>query len=302
MVFLCYFIEILYFTAFSGGRERKKMKDECYSLIYPEKTISLHCMPVNCGHQCVSDPSYIWDGMKRGSTPMVIWQYTLRGKGALRRKGTLFSLTRGDVFFVRVPDEHIYYFPEDSEEWEFLFVTLYGSEAIRLGEEILGSYGEKASLSSESRSVKRAWELLQKAGEKKLGNRFQASGSAYDFLLSFLSDLEEGNPWEKKNLLLEKVNEYLYSHVSSEIKVSDIAGYCNYSRSHFSRLFHQTTARTIQEYIMDFRLRMAVNLLQTRNLSIKEIAGNCGFNDPSYFCRVFRKKKGITPDSFRNPN
>lgn len=277
------------------------MIDEIYSMIYPEKNVALHCMPVNCGHQRVKSPSYRWNGMKRGSAPMVIWQYTLRGKGALIRKGKRYSLEEGDVFFVKIPEEHIYFLPEDSDEWEFIFVTLHGSEVMRLGEEILEKYGEKAPLSTDGRSVRNAWEFIRLARAKELGDRFRASALAYEFMLSFFSDLEEGPSGEKKNSLLEKVNTYLFSHLSQEIRVPEIARSCHYSRSHFSRLFHEASGRTIQEYMMDLRLQMATHLLQTGNLSIKEIALNCGFNDPSYFCRVFRKKNGVSPDSFRKP-
>ena len=42
-----------------------------------------------------------------------------------------------------------------------------------------------------------------------------------------------------------------------------------------------------------------MHLLQVSQLSVKEIAGACGFADCSYFCRIFREALGMSPGSFR---
>ena len=47
-------------------------------------------------------------------------------------------------------------------------------------------------------------------------------------------------------------------------------------------------------------MRLAVRLLQTTNGSVKEVAENCGFEDASYFCKVFRNHYGVSPAGFRS--
>ena len=47
-------------------------------------------------------------------------------------------------------------------------------------------------------------------------------------------------------------------------------------------------------------MRLAVRLLQTTTASVKEIAAQCGFDDVSYFCKVFRKVHSLTPGEYRS--
>ena len=60
----------------------KRAGSEFYPFLFPKSGVHLHSMLVNCGYQTVDSASYRWDGMKRGSGDMVIWQYTLAGAGA----------------------------------------------------------------------------------------------------------------------------------------------------------------------------------------------------------------------------
>jgi AraC-like DNA-binding protein len=72
-----------------------------------------------------------------------------------------------------------------------------------------------------------------------------------------------------------------------------------YSRYHFTRLFKQYMGNSPQYFMNELRIRMAVRFLQTEQLSIKEIAQRCGFDDVSYFCKIFRKFQKVSPNEFR---
>ena len=71
------------------------------------------------------------------------------------------------------------------------------------------------------------------------------------------------------------------------------------SGGHLSRQFLKATGERIPGYINRIRLNNAIDALRKTQLSVKEIAGACGFNDPSYFTRVFRKATGVSPVQFR---
>ena len=84
------------------------------------------------------------------------------------------------------------------------------------------------------------------------------------------------------------------------ISVNDLAAAVNCSRLHFTRLFQAAEGRSPHEFIADLKMRLAVRLLQTTPGSVKEVAAACGYEDTSYFCKVFKKFHGTTPAGFRN--
>ena len=85
-----------------------------------------------------------------------------------------------------------------------------------------------------------------------------------------------------------------------ELGVDSLAQELRCSAGHLSRQFQKASGERIPEYINRIRLNNAVVALRQTNLSVKEIATACGFNDPSYFTRVFRKAIGHSPVQFRS--
>ena len=67
---------------------------------------------------------------------------------------------------------------------------------------------------------------------------------------------------------------------------------------YFCRYFRSMTERTPIDYLNYYRIECACEMLSTKDISIKEVALSCGFNDESYFIKTFHKYKGITPKQF----
>ncbi|MEZ0451303.1 helix-turn-helix domain-containing protein [Sphingobacterium thalpophilum] len=65
------------------------------------------------------------------------------------------------------------------------------------------------------------------------------------------------------------------------------------------RVFYKAEKRTIIEFVVDLRLDYAGTLLYQKGLSVKQISELCGFTSSNYFCRLFKKKYGITPKDYR---
>ena len=95
------------------------------------------------------------------------------------------------------------------------------------------------------------------------------------------------------------VIDYLYRNLTEPVSVEALAKMANLSRRTFFRLFRRMTGSSPQEYRTRLKLKMAVELLTSSELSIGEIAMRCGFSDSNYFCRVFREYLSTTPRQFR---
>lgn len=99
---------------------------------------------------------------------------------------------------------------------------------------------------------------------------------------------------------LESILKYVKDNYNQNIKVSDMAKECYMSESYFMKFFKTFTGKTFIKYINDIRLSEAEKLLILSDLSISEIAFEAGFNSTSYFIKLFRQQKGMTPYSYRS--
>ena len=79
-----------------------------------------------------------------------------------------------------------------------------------------------------------------------------------------------------------------------------LAKHFKISREHLSRIFCAETGMPLHEYVIRFRLRLAIDLLRHSQLSLKEISLRCGWKDYSSFYRIFFKRFKRSPQAFRN--
>ena len=66
--------------------------------------------------------------------------------------------------------------------------------------------------------------------------------------------------------------------------------------------FKEYTGKTVNEYLTEYRIYIAKQLLEDTEKSILEIALECGFNEASYFIRIFKRQTGISPLKYRGQN
>jgi AraC-like DNA-binding protein len=83
-----------------------------------------------------------------------------------------------------------------------------------------------------------------------------------------------------------------------KIRASEVADVCAMSRFAFSREFHRRFGVTFVEYVLRRRVREACRQLSAPGANVTDVAYSVGFNDPSYFGRVFRRYVGLTPTEF----
>lgn len=97
----------------------------------------------------------------------------------------------------------------------------------------------------------------------------------------------------------KKMLAYLRSHFAENIVVEDLAKYINSSRTECFRSFKSVIGQSPIEYLMQYRLQTAYTLLQTDNYTVGEVSMRCGFNNPSYFSKIFKQRYGISPKQCR---
>ena len=93
---------------------------------------------------------------------------------------------------------------------------------------------------------------------------------------------------------------YIMEHYNEHLTTSQMAEVCDFSESHFMKFFKSTIGITFTECVNSYRLSRASRLLLSDNMPIADIARLCGFDNISYFNRLFKRKYKITPTELRN--
>lgn len=83
------------------------------------------------------------------------------------------------------------------------------------------------------------------------------------------------------------------------ISIPELAQSCGMSETYFRRLFARAYGMSPGDYITHLRISYACELLKNTSLSVETIGYECGYGDPAYFCRVFKKNNGLPPSVYR---
>lgn len=97
---------------------------------------------------------------------------------------------------------------------------------------------------------------------------------------------------------IQKAIRYLRQHVAETITVEKLAEVAGFSKYHFLRAFKKATSYTAVTYLNALRVERAAKLLRTGQKSVGEVALACGFNNFSYFSKIFRARMGVSPSSY----
>lgn len=98
---------------------------------------------------------------------------------------------------------------------------------------------------------------------------------------------------------MKQIIKYIECNYMNKITIADISSEVGLSESHFMKYFKKTMGTSFIDYLNDYRLTMASRLLVTSENSVLEIAIETGFENLSYFIRLFKKKYSMTPNQYR---
>lgn len=101
---------------------------------------------------------------------------------------------------------------------------------------------------------------------------------------------------------IAKSVEYIQQHLSEKIDIPELAEMVFMSRGHFTLLFKTNTGSSPKNYINSLKIHKAQLMLITMDVPIKKIAYSLGFDEVSYFCRIFKSTTGVTPEQYRITN
>lgn len=106
---------------------------------------------------------------------------------------------------------------------------------------------------------------------------------------------------DKKHLAIVKnARVFIMENYSTPLTVTDVAEHLYISPSHLSRLFREELDCTINDYLTRVRVEQAVEMMKKPEFSVAQVSKAVGFQNQSYFSKVFRKYIGVTPLIYKN--
>lgn len=233
--------------------------------------------------------------------------YIEKGKGSIFFGNSEFPVHSGDFIFINSFEEH--YFRQDTTAGVFrCYRILFDISA-------LGAPDDPSRMFFEEIRLCRFLNMPE-----ELGRRFSSTASLQkDFwgrgiilrsiLLDVISFAVETGQYERFSQLpgtekrslsaIEYALRYIRTNYSENLSLGTILQLTNYSKSHFIRLFKESTGMNVSEYINKYRIEKAcLDLIYTNN-NITEIATASGFNNIQYFSRKFKEYMECTPKQYQ---
>lgn len=218
--------------------------------------------------------------------------YTKNGKGKCFVNGKLHLLTEDSLLFLPPSTPHEYS-NAGTEKWTTMYITFNGNGTkgiSKFNPRVIKKVDAKIHFIEAFDTIKyyKKYPFLYK----------KLSLELYSLILDLTEQLE--NTCHSKGIGDAKMA--IAMNFLSEDYNNDLMPLLkkiNMSKEHFCRIFKKYTGYRPVEYSNLVRIQKAKNLIKNTELSMKEIADEMGFSNPSYFASVFKKYVGVTPSEYK---
>lgn len=230
----------------------------------------------------------------------------IAGRGTVVIDQIRYTVRPGQCFLLR-PNQIHYYQSDHDEPWEYYYIGFCGARM----QEILSEAGFTPGMVAKQVTYAHRIQRLLAALCTTVGEPIQPL-LQHGYLCQVLHYLVQGAQSDAGGAVIGESGDAVaapnYAHIAAgilhhsypeNITVDILAQQLGISRGYLNTLFRQKTGKSIYQYLLEHRIRMAGELLRMTDKPVKRIALEVGFCDPMYFSRIFRKHVGITPSEHR---
>lgn len=232
--------------------------------------------------------------------PNYLIHYILEGKGRYQIGEKLYQLEAGQGFLIE-PQVQTYYCADSLEPWTYLWIGFDGANAGKYLQDIglTGSHPVfRCSYPDELRHI--VMEMLEH-NICTSSNQLLMIGLLYSFFSVLARNTAAAVPVNSDggNQYVQQAVEFIQNNYAFALRVTDIADYVCVNRSYLYTLFKKHLNTSPQDYLTNYRITRAAELLKLTNLSVESVALSCGYNDVLVFSKAFKARKGIPPSKYR---
>lgn len=219
--------------------------------------------------------------------------YVYSGSGILHTPGMQHEIKKGDIFFT-FPS--MLFSIEAPEDFSYMYVSFVGARGNMIMEKL--GINNKNFIFRDCIETEPLWErginmcdkISDIASESVLLYTFSHIGNK-------LIEVEQSKP--QNNISLETKKFIDDNFTNPDLSLVLIADALNYNEKYISSTFKKHFGLTVTKYINTIRMQHACTLMKQGFSSISDISSNCGYSDPQYFSKLFKKSFGETPGEYR---
>lgn len=207
-------------------------------------------------------------------------------------RGKLYTLNAGDLIIYEPGEEQKYTFKTES-------TSLWCHFTGKIVKELFDSCnltGGVYFLSASKTIFETYSTLIQRFNQK--GRKRMANASLLELIYNISDAITSPKQIDNSEFILPILT-YINANYNKKITLDELAQKSGYSKSRFSHIFSEVTQTTPIKYQNGIRLKLSCEMLLSTDYSITDIASSCGFADPLYFSRIFKKKYNVTPSEYR---
>ena len=141
-------------------------------------------------------------------------------------------------------------------------------------------------------------DMLQEESRRPLYERMEVQGILQILLSRFMHNARPKLPVHDHRI--QQALAFIHQHIGHRIELDTLAAETCVSKDHLIRIFKKATGETPANYMTRRKLERAELLLTTTTIPVKDIATDLGYDDTSYFIRIFRKYSSMSPQAYRN--
>lgn len=266
------------------------MRKEYFNKIKCDFGISM----INCGYEDCC-PGFICPPHIRN---YFLIHYITNGNGIYEVNSKRHNVKQGDIFIIYPYETVSYYSPNIKDTWSFCWMGITGSCA----ESYLKSCGiTKHNYVYNINHPKFTVEILKCLDYIELTDNNPSQLKLNSYIMECLSALEKQNSPQKNiqpSSYVDKSIQYIEYNYMNGITVKDVIDYIKLDRTYFYRIFKKYTGTSPENYIIKYRIKKAMELIEQNKYTLSQIANFVGINELSYFSRLFKREMGISPTRY----
>jgi AraC-like DNA-binding protein len=226
--------------------------------------------------------------------------YISKGQGIFVVEGTTHKVIPGSILFILPGIKH-HYKPDAATGWDEYWVGFKGDFFSRLLEKkLISSEHIFLEIGIHSNIISIFHQIFNEILTQQSLYQVKACSGILTLIaeiLTYKRRIEQPNHYQK---IVEKAKYFISSNLYKKgINISDISEQIGISASRLNEIFRIHTSMTPYQYYIHLKLNEAKILLEDKNLSIKEIAIDLGFEDQGHFSRLFKNKTGFAPSDWK---
>ena len=227
-----------------------------------------------------------------------IIHYVSSGKGKLFLDQKEYEVKAGCIFLLP-PNTLVRYQADEQDPWHYMWIHVHGFKVVELLQK--AGLSRKDPVLDVGESAKRVEKLILDICENR-EEEYTCIGKLYLIFQLMIRHIPEErireNQTEPALGYIHRVIDYINQKYSEPVSVQGIADFCGIDRSYLSKIFRYATGYTVQEYLIQYRIKKAKQFLRETALPVKHVSYSVGYNDPFTFSKVFKKVTGKTPTEY----